>query len=65
MPVWVTRGVLVALRYTYTQPRCRTSQYRRTFVAISMSLYKDLADAVFDGVGLVGFKSRANVFLLA
>ena len=25
----------------------------------------DLADPVFDGVGLAGFKSRANAFLLA
>ena len=31
-PVRVTRGALVAYRYTYAPPRCRTSQYRRTFV---------------------------------
>ena len=30
-----------------------------------MSLWNDLDDPVFDGVGLVGFKSRADTFLLA
>ena len=29
-----------------------------------MSLWYDLADPVFDGVGLAGFKSRANVFFI-
>ena len=32
VPVRVTRSALVAHRYTYAPPRCRTSQYRRTFV---------------------------------
>ena len=31
---------------------------------VSISVY-DLGDSVFDGVGLAGFKSRANAFLLA
>ena len=31
VPVRVTRGALVAHRYTYAPPCCRTSQYRRTF----------------------------------
>ena len=65
VPVRVTRGALVAHRYTYAPPRCRTSQYRRTFVLLSVSLWNDLADPVFDVVGLAGFKSRANAFLLA
>ena len=30
-----------------------------TFVLLSRSLWNDLADPVFDGVGLAGFKSRA------
>ena len=29
VPVWVLRGALVAHRYTYAPPRCRTSQYGR------------------------------------
>ena len=32
VPVLVTPGALVAHRYTSAPPRCRTSQYRRTFV---------------------------------
>ena len=65
VPVRVTRGALVAHRYTYAPPRCRTSQYCRTFVPLSVSLWNDLDDPVFDGVGLAGFKSSANAFLLA
>ena len=65
VPVRVTRGALVAHRYTYALPRCRTSQYHMTFVLLSVSLWNGLAGPVFDGVGLAGFKSRANVFLLA
>ena len=65
VPVWVTRGAVIAHRYTYVPPCCRTSQYRWTFVPFSVSLWNNLSDPVFDGVGLVGFKSRANAFLLA
>ena len=63
--VWVTRGTMVAHRYTYAPPCCRTSQYIRTFILLSVSLRNALANPVFDGVGLAGFKSRANDFLLA
>ena len=63
--VLVTRGALVAHRYTYAPPRCRTSQCRRYFIALSESLWDDLSDPVLDGVGLAGFKRRASVFLLA
>ena len=59
VPVRVARGVMVAHRYTYAQPRCRTLQYSRTFIPFSVSLWNDLANPVFDGVGLAGFKSRA------
>ena len=31
-PVRVTRGALVVHSHSFTHPRCRTSQYRRTFV---------------------------------
>ena len=63
MPVQVTIGALVAHRYTYAPPRCRTSPYGRTFVPLLVSLRNDLADPVFDGVGLAGLKSRANAFI--
>ena len=65
VPVRVTRGALVAHRFTYALPRCRTSQDRRTFILLSVSLWYNLASSVFDGVGLAGFKSRANAFLFA
>ena len=61
VPVRVMRGALVAHQYTYAPPRCSTSQYSRTFIPISVSLWNDLANPVFDGVGLAGF----NAFLFA
>ena len=61
----VTRGALVAHRHSSIPPLCRTSQNRRTFVPLLVSLWNDLSDPVFDGVRLAGFKSRANAFLLA
>ena len=64
-PLRVTRGALIAHRYTFVPSRCRTSQYRITFSPLSVSLWNDLVDPVFDGVGLVSFKSRSNAFLLA
>ena len=56
--------VRVTHRCIYERPRCRTSQYSRTFIPLSVSIWNDLANAVFDGVGLAGFKSRTNAFLL-
>ena len=65
VPARVTRGALVAHRHSLAPPRCRTSHYRRSFVPLSVSLWNDLSVTVFDGVGLAGFKSRANAFLWA
>ena len=65
VPARVTRGALVAHRYTDAPSLCRTLQYSRTFIPFSVSLWNDLANPVFDGVGLAGFKSRANASLLA
>ena len=65
VPARATHGALVAHWYTYAPPRCRTLQYSRTFIPFSVSLWNDLASSVFDGVGLAGFKSRANASLLA
>ena len=50
VPVRVTRGALVAHRYTCAPPHCRNSQYRRNFIPLSVSLWNDLADLVFDSV---------------
>ena len=62
VPVRVTRGALVAHRYTYALPRCRISQYHRIFIPLLVALWNDLANPIFDSVWLVGFKSRANAF---
>ena len=64
VPARVTRGALVAHRHSFAPPRCRTSQCCRPFVPLSVSLGNDLSDPVFDGMGLAGFKSRANAFVL-
>ena len=50
VPARVTCGALVAHRHSLALPRCRTSQYRRTFVLLSMSLWNVLSDPVLDGV---------------
>ena len=64
VPARVTRSALVAHRYTHAPPRCRTLQYSRTFILFSVSLWNDLANPVFDSVGLASFKSRANASFL-
>ena len=38
VPVRVTRSALIAHRYTFAPPCCRTSQYRRAFIPLSVSL---------------------------
>ena len=60
VPGRVSQGTFVA--YNYAPPRWRTSQYRRSFILLSVSLCNYPADPVFDGVGLAGFKSRGNLF---
>ena len=65
VPARVTHGALFAHRHSFVPPHCRISQYRRNFVPLSVSLWNDLSDPVFDGVGLAGFKRKANAFLLA
>ena len=61
----VTRNALVAHRYTKASPRCRTSQYHRIFISLSVSLWNNLADPVFDDMGLAGFKSIVNAFFIS
>ena len=68
LPYVPTRVICCALvdhRHPFASPRCRISLYRRTFVSFSVSLWNYLGDPVFDGVGLAGFKSIANAYLLA
>ena len=63
--VRVIRGALVAHRYTYAPPRSRTSQYRMTFILLSVSRWDDLADPVFDGEGWRVSRAEPMFFLLA
>ena len=42
VPVQVTP--LIAHRCTFAPPHCRASQYRRTFIPLSVSLWNDLVD---------------------
>ena len=48
VPVRVIRGAWIAHRYTYATPRCRKSQYRRTFILLAVSLWNNLGDLVWD-----------------
>ena len=64
VPAQVTRGALVAHRYTYAPPSCRTLQYSRTFIPFSVSHWNDLANPVFDGVGLGGFQEQGQCFFI-
>ena len=63
VPVRVTRGALIAHPYTYAPLQCRTSQYSRTFIPTSVSLWNDLANPVIHGMGPAGFKSNSYAFL--
>ena len=62
--LWLHIGTLM---HSLAAEPCSTAKkkYSRTFIPFSVSLWNDLASSVFDGVGLVGFKSRANASLLA
>ena len=63
--VQVTRGAMVAHRYTYGPPRYRISQYTMTFIPLSESLWNDLADPVFSsGARRKLFKSKAKAFFV-
>ena len=62
-PVHPLNGALplVAHRYAYAPPRCRTSQHRVTFIPLSVYLWIDLDNPAFDGVLLAGFKSMPKL----
>ena len=65
VPVQVSRGALVAHRYTYVTPRFGASQYRRTFILLSVYLWNNLL-TLYSMVGdcRVLIKSWADAFLL-
>ena len=49
VPARVSHGTLVSLLHSFTPPRCTISQYRRTFVFLSVSVWNHLHYHVFDG----------------
>ena len=51
--------ISILMRHLAAEPRSTA-----VLLFPSESLWNDLADPVFDGVRLAGFKSRANAFLL-
>ena len=56
MPLRVTRGALdLTLDVLHAPPR-------RYFIPLLVYRWNDLSDSVFDGVGIAGFKRRANAF---
>ena len=58
---WSHIGILML--HLAAEPRLlQNLAYRRTFVLLSVFLWNDLANPVFNGVGLAGFKSRTNAF---
>ena len=66
VPARVTLGAEVAPRYTYA-PR---SSLQNLAVLLDFSspviiFVEGFHDPIFDGVGLAGFKTKANTFLLA
>ena len=64
VPVWVTRGALVAHRYTYAPPHCRTSQYRRTFYSpIKVSLERSCWPCI-RRCGTGGFQEQGQCFFI-
>ena len=67
MPARVTRGALIGLTSVYLCVSILAAEPRSTAVIFSLLLsqWNDLDDPIFDGVGLAGFKSRANAYLLA
>ena len=71
VPVWITRGALASYGFGRTSVYlCSCSlQYLAVphdfYSSFGCLLSNDLADPVFDGVGLAGFKRRAIALLLA
>ena len=57
--LWSHNGTL--MRRLAAEPRSTAG----LFIPLLVSLWNDLANPVFDGVGLAGFNIRANAFLLA
>ena len=65
VPALVTRGAFVAHWHSSAFLALEFLSNRRTLVPLSVSLWNDLRDSVFDSVELAGFKSQVKAFLFA
>ena len=63
-PLRVTRGALVAHWYNYAPPHWRTSQHLRTFIPLLVSLFHNIGDTVYDGVGLLVLRAGPIIIYL-
>ena len=57
------RSALVTHRSTYALPRCMTSQHLSILYPLSISLWKYLADSVFDDVTVAGSRAQPMFFM--
>ena len=58
VPARVTHFALVAHRHSFAPPRRKISQYRRTSVPLTVSLWNDFGDPLFAVVRLAGFRAE-------
>ena len=63
VPVWCTGRTSVYV--LNAPPHCRTSQYLRTFIPLSVSLWNDLSHLEFDGMDRRILRARTIRFLFA
>ena len=64
VPVRVTRDAVIAHWFTYAPPRCRTSQYSKTFIPLSVSLENDLDDPRIRWCGTGGFQEAGCCLII-
>ena len=62
VPVRVTRGALVAHRYTYAPLRYRTSQYSRIFIPFSVSLWNEIIIIIIIIIIIEAYVQYLSVF---
>ena len=62
--VRVTRGALVAHRYTYAPPRCRTLQYRAGLLFPSRCLSRTILLTPYSWCGTGGFQEQGQCFFI-
>ena len=65
VPVRVTRSALVHIGTLMHRLAAEPRSTAGVLFALSVSIWNDRANQVFDGGGLAGFKNSANAFLLA